>query len=82
MTLVGPSERLRAMVDDGDQIRVVKLTCAGQSIQVPLLFHEEWVDRSGVRKMFGCMYGDRDREPKWVTESDVHAGERGEEGGQ
>lgn len=74
ITLIGPSERLRALVDDGDQIRVVKVVCAGQSIQAPVVFHEEWVDRSGVRKIFACMYNDRDREPKWVTEEPVSNG--------
>jgi hypothetical protein len=68
ITLTAPSERLRALVDGGDQIRVVKVIVGVQAVQVPLLFHEEWVDRSGVRKMFGCMYSDPDREPKWVTE--------------
>lgn len=76
ITLIGPSERLRALVDDGDQIRVLKVSFADQSIQVPVLFHEEWVDRSGVRKIFGCMYNDRSRDPKWVTEPNSDEGQR------
>lgn len=76
ITVIGPSERMRALVDDGDQIRVVKVTFADQSIQVPVLFHEEWIDRSGVRKIFGCMYSDRSRDPKWVTEPNSDEGQR------
>lgn len=76
ITIVGPSERLRALVDDGDQVRVVKVTIGGQSIRVPVLFHEEWVDRSGVRKIFGSLYVDRDREPKWITEPSNDEGQR------
>lgn len=68
LTLTGPSERLRALVDGGDQIRVVKVAVGDQAIRAPMLFHEEWVDRDGVRKIFTCLYSDPDREPKWVTE--------------
>ncbi|MFD4257714.1 hypothetical protein ACFWR9_08780 [Streptomyces sp. NPDC058534] len=68
ITLTAPSDRLRALVDGGDQIRVVKVTFEDQAIRVPVLFHEEWVDRGGVWKMFGSLYIDRSREPKWVTE--------------
>jgi hypothetical protein len=76
ITLVGPSERLRSLVDGGYQIRVVKVTVGGQSIQAAVLFHEEWVDRDGVRKIFGSLYVDRDREPKWVTEPSNDEGQR------
>jgi hypothetical protein len=76
ITLVGPSERLRALVDGGYQIRVVKVTVGGQSIQAAVLFHEEWVGRDGVRKIFGSLYVDRDREPKWVTEPSNDEGQR------
>lgn len=76
ITLTAPSERLRALIDGGDQIRVVKVTVGGQSIRVPVLFHEEWVNPSGVRKMFGSLYVDRDREPKWVAEPDNDGGQR------
>ncbi|MFG2269140.1 hypothetical protein ACGFNY_05120 [Streptomyces chartreusis] len=76
ITLTEPSERLRALVDGGYQIRQIKLTVDGQMIRVPVVFHEEWVDRSGVRKMFGSLYVDRDREPKWVTEPITSEGQR------
>jgi hypothetical protein len=76
ITLIGPSQRLCALADGGDQIRVVKVTCAGQSIQAPVLFHEEWVGRDGVRKMFGSLYVDPDREPTWVAEPDNDGGQR------
>lgn len=68
LTLTQPSERLRALVDGGYHIRIVRVQIADQSIRVPVVFHEEWKDRAGVRKMFGSLYVDPDREPKWVTE--------------
>lgn len=80
--IVNPSERLRALVDDGQAVHQVTVTASGQALPVPVQFHMEWVERTGVRKMFGSLAVDRDSGPKWVTESDVHAGERGEEGGQ
>ena len=76
ITLTAPSERLRAMVDGGDQIRFLKVAFGDQAVRVPLVFHEEWVDRNGVRKMFGSMYVDPDREPKWVTEPISDGGRR------
>ncbi|CAM5346619.1 hypothetical protein [Streptomyces aurantiogriseus] len=82
IALTGPSVRLRALVDGGKQVHSLKVAFGAETIPVPVQFHEEWVERSGVRKMFGCLAVDGDSLPKWVTESDVHAGERGEEGGQ
>lgn len=82
IAVTNPSERLLALVDDGKQAHPIKILVAGQALSVPVQFHMEWAERSGVRKMFGCLAVDRDSLPKWVTESDVHAGERGEEGGQ
>lgn len=76
ITLTEPSERLRALVDGGYQIRQITVTVDGQMIRVPVVFHEEWVDRNGVRKMFGSLYVDRDREPKWVTEPTNSEGQR------
>lgn len=76
ITLTEPSERLRARVDGGYQIHQVKVTVGDQSIRVPVCFHEEWVNRDGVRKMFGSLYVDRDREPKWVTEPNSDGGRR------
>ncbi|KOG21808.1 hypothetical protein [Streptomyces viridochromogenes] len=68
ITLTQPSERLRSLADGGHHIRIVKVAFEDQAIRVPVVFHEEWVDRDGVRKMFGSLYVDPDREPKWVTE--------------
>lgn len=82
VTLTAPSDRLRALVDDGVQVRQIRIGFGAEVLPVPVAFHEEWVERSGVRKMFGCMPVDRESEPKWVTESGAHAGEPRIEGGQ
>ena len=68
VTLTAPSERLRALVDGGKQVHELKVAIGDQAISVPVQFHEEWVDRSGVRKMFVALAVDRTNEPKWVTE--------------
>lgn len=82
ITVTNPSERLLALVDDGKQVYPLKVACGAEMILVDVQFHMDWVERSGVRKMFGCLAVDRDSGPKWVTEPGVHAGERREEGGQ
>lgn len=76
ITLTNPSDRLRALVDGGYQVRVLKVAFGSETLRVPVLFHEEWVDRDGMRKIFGCMYSDPDRDPKWVTEPDSDEGQR------
>lgn len=78
--LTNPSERLLALVDDGVAVHQLKVAYGAETVPVPAQFHMDWVERSGVRKMFGCLAVDRDSLPQWVTESDVHAGDRGEEG--
>jgi len=82
IVITNPSARLVALVDDGDEVHEVKVAVGDQSIPVPVQFHMEWVERSGVRKMFGCLAVDRESGPKWVTESGVSASERRQEGGQ
>jgi hypothetical protein len=82
ITVTNPSERMLALVDDGEETHLLTVAYGDQALPVPVQFHMDWLERSGVRKMFGCLAVDRDSLPKWVTDSDVHAGERGEEGGQ
>jgi hypothetical protein len=82
ITVTNPSRDLLKLVDDGEQTHALKVDYRGHALSVPVQFHMDWAERSGVRKMFGCLAVDADSLPKWVTESDVHAGERGEEGGQ
>lgn len=66
----GPSDRLFALVDGGKQVHEVKLVADGisNSITHPAHFHWGWVDQDGVRKMFGSLAPDREREAKWVEE--------------
>jgi hypothetical protein len=80
--VTNPSVRLVALADDGKEVHAVRVAASDNSMSVPVQFHMEWVERSGVRKMFGCLAANRDSEPKWVTEPGVSAGERREEGGQ
>lgn len=68
ITLTNPSERLRALVDGGDQGHPLIYAIHGYAIPVQVQFHEEWVERSGVRKMFGCLAASRDTEPRWVDD--------------
>ncbi|MEV8032285.1 hypothetical protein [Streptomyces sp. NPDC086182] len=70
-----PSDRLFALVDDGTTVREVKLVAdwVNNSITHPTHFHWGWVDRDGVRKMFGSLAPDREREAKWVEEQPVRA---------
>lgn len=66
--LTGPSESLRALADGGEQVHQLRLLFGDQALPVPVRFHEEWVEGSGVRRMFGCLACDRDGGPMWVTE--------------
>ncbi|NUO42428.1 MAG: hypothetical protein HOV82_10350 [Streptomyces sp.] len=68
LTLVNPSERARALVDDGRTTRTVTITCAGQQITHPTRFHQEWTTTDGTRKVFGALAWDNDRDAKWVDE--------------
>lgn len=82
IVMTNPGDCLLKLVDDGRETHALRVVVAGQVLPAPVQFHMDWMERSGVRKMFGCLAVDPDSLPKWVTESDVHAGERGEEGGQ
>lgn len=68
IALTEPSEQLRALAHDGRQVHEVKLAFGADVMPVPVQFHEEWAETSGVRKMFGCLVSNRDHEPMWVTE--------------
>ncbi len=65
-----PSDRLYGLVDGGRTVREVKLVAdwAHSSITHPTHFHWGWVGDDGVRKMFGSLAPDREREAKWVEE--------------
>lgn len=66
----GPSDRLYGLVDGGKRTHEVKLIAewAHLSITHPTHFHKGWVGADGVRKMFGSLAPDREREAKWVEE--------------
>lgn len=66
--LTNPSDRLRALVDDGKQVYELRFVVHDNAMPVLVRFHMEWVERSGVRKMFGCLARDEDNQPKWVDE--------------
>jgi hypothetical protein len=70
-----PSDRLFALVDGGKAVHEVKLVAdwVSNSITHPTHFHWGWVDRGGVRRMFGSLAPDREREAKWVDEQPVRA---------
>lgn len=77
--IAAPSDRLYALVDGGKAVREVKLAAnwAALSITHPTHFHKGWVGADGVRKMFGSLAPDREREAKWVEESPaLTAGEK------
>jgi hypothetical protein len=65
-----PSDRLYALVDGGKTVREVKLAAdwVNSSITHPTHFHKGWVGADGVRRMFGSLAPDREREAKWVQE--------------
>ena len=70
LLITAPSDRLYALVDGGKQAHEVKLIAdwAHLSITHPTHFHKGWVGADGVRKMFGSLAPDREREAKWVEE--------------
>jgi hypothetical protein len=68
ITLISPSERLRALAYDGKQVHELRVTFGADVMPVPVQFHEEWTENSGVRKLFGCLASNQAHEPQWVTE--------------
>jgi hypothetical protein len=70
LLVTAPSDRLYALVDGGKAVHEVKLIAASlnNSITHPTHFHKGWAGADGVRKMFGSLAPDRDREAKWVEE--------------
>ncbi|WP_405611372.1 hypothetical protein [Streptomyces sp. NBC_01508] len=69
LTLINPTDRARALVDDGATTRTVTITCAGHQITHPARFLKEWTTTDGTRKVFGALAWDPDRDAKkWVTE--------------
>lgn len=71
ITLIGPSNRLRALADGGVQVHALKVAFGRNAIPVPVQFHEEWADSDGAQKMFGCLASSRDNEPMWVDEPEL-----------
>lgn len=71
--ITAPSDRLYALVDGGKRVHEVKFIAAGYSITHPTHFHKGWVGADGVRKMFGSLAPDREREAKWVQELPARA---------
>lgn len=68
LLITAPSDGLYALVDGGKQVHEVKVIANGYSITHPTHFHKGWVGADGVRKMFGSLAPDREREAKWVEE--------------
>jgi hypothetical protein len=68
ITLINPTDRARALVDNGRTTHTVKITAAGNSITHPTHFLKEWVTTDGTRKVFGALAWDGDRDAKWVDE--------------
>jgi hypothetical protein len=68
LTLINPTDQARALVDDGRSTRTVKITCNGHSISHPVRFLKEWTTTDGVRKVFGALAWDTDRDAQWVNE--------------
>ena len=68
IVVTNPSEWLRSLVDDGERVHRLKAAYGAEALTVDVQFPMEWVERSGVRKMFGCLAVDRDSLPQWVTE--------------
>jgi hypothetical protein len=75
LLIVAPSDRLYALVDGGKTAHEVKLAAdwVANSITHPTHFHKGWVGADGVRKMFGSLAPDREREAKWVEELPARA---------
>lgn len=68
ITLINPTGRARALADGGRATHTVKIVAAGNSITHPTHFHEEWTTTDGIRKVFGSLAWDQDRDAKWVDE--------------
>lgn len=68
ITLVNPTGRVRALVDDGRTTRIVKIVCGGNSITHPTRFLKEWTTTDGTRKVFGALAWDTERDAQWVNE--------------
>ncbi|MEU3851719.1 hypothetical protein [Streptomyces sp. NPDC029554] len=66
--ITAPSDRLYALIDGGKAVHDTKVIANGYSITHPTHFHKGWVGTDGVRKMFGSLAPDREREAKWVEE--------------
>lgn len=75
-----PSDRLYALVDGGQATHETRIAASGYSIAHPTHFHKGWVGADGVRKMFGSLAPDREREAKWVQELPAGASTEASEG--
>jgi hypothetical protein len=73
IVVTAPSDRLYALLDDSNAVHQVKVSTGGYAITHPTRFHKGWVGRDGVRKMFGSLAPDREREAKWVEEQPARA---------
>lgn len=71
--ITDPSDRLYALVDGGRTVHEVKVIANGHSITHSTHFHKGWVGADGVRRMFGSLAPDREREAKWVEELPTRA---------
>ncbi|MEU1445511.1 hypothetical protein [Streptomyces mirabilis] len=70
IVIANPSDRLYDLIDGGSAVHEVKLVAdwVNNSITHLTHFHHGWVGQDGVRKMFGSLAPDREREAKWVEE--------------
>ncbi|MFM9629362.1 hypothetical protein ACKI10_17265 [Streptomyces galilaeus] len=68
VTLINPTGRALALVDDGRTTRTVKITASGMAVTHPTRFHREWTATDGTRKVFGSLAWDHARDAQWVDE--------------
>jgi len=73
IVVTAPSDRLYALLDDSKAVHQVKVSTGRHAITHPTRFHKGWVGADGVRKMFGSLAPDREREAKWVEEQPARA---------
>lgn len=68
LTLINPTDRARALVDEGRVTHSVKIISGGFSITHPTQFHKEWTTTDGTRKVFGSLAWDPSSAAQWVDE--------------
>jgi hypothetical protein len=68
LTLVDPSDWLRALVDGGAETHIAKLTSDEWSLTHTVQFRKEWDCADGTRKVFASLANERATIAKWIRE--------------